>query len=58
MQTISLHALIAAQLADGKHDISQALPRQRGVFAQKPQQSPVLAPNSVFALASNWGNNH
>ena len=53
MQTISLHGLIAAQLAHGVPDLGQALPRTRGVFAQKPQQRTVLAPNSVFALARN-----
>lgn len=51
MQTISLHGLIAAQLANGAHEPTRAAPRKRGVFAQKPQQQPVLAPNSVFALA-------
>ena len=50
MRSISLHQLIADQQIKAPDAARQNSPR-RGVFAQKPQQHSVRAPNSVFALA-------
>jgi len=58
MQSISLHSLIAAQIAKSGRAPSSSSPN-RGVFAKKPQAAPApKAPNSVFALGSAWANSH
>ncbi|MEY4435466.1 MAG: HTH-type transcriptional regulator IscR [Pseudomonadota bacterium] len=52
MQSISLHSLIAAELAKGGQTPAHNSPK-RGVFAQKPQTTVLSrAPNSVFALGN------
>jgi len=57
MQSISLHGLIAAQLAKGEHMASPPS-LKRGIFAQKPEKRQTSAPNSVFALGNLLTNNH
>ena len=58
MQSISLHSLIATQLAKGTPLTTNSSPK-RGVFAKKPE-APVAqkVPNSVFALGNAWASSH
>jgi Rrf2 family iron-sulfur cluster assembly transcriptional regulator len=52
MRSISLHSLIAEQQGQDEVCTQKTSSPKRGVFAQKPQQRMVTAPNSVFALAN------